>query len=188
MRKVGYLRRWCIAISLARMIPRFLHVTTITSSLHWKRQVEIELKRCQQCAQYHRGKAFKQTQLTPFCSGYHWEMISVDITEPHPKSARGNEYMVTVIDDFSKWAEACAVQNHTAPTVAKVLVDQVFSRWGLPCRLLVDNGLEFRSELFSEVCRLIEVDKLQTTPYHPQTNGCIERFHLTLNRMLGKGL
>jgi len=115
-------------------------------------------------------------------------MISVDITEPHPKSARGNEYMVTVIDDFSKWAEACAVQNHTAPTVAKVLVDQVFSRWGLPCRLLVDNGLEFRSELFSEVCRLIEVDKLQTTPYHPQTNGCIERFHLTLNRMLGKGL
>jgi len=78
-------------------------------------------------------------------------MISVDITGPHPKSARGNEYMVTVIDDFSKWVEAFAVRNHTAPTVAKVLVDQVFSRWDTPCRLLVDNGPEFRSELFSEV-------------------------------------
>jgi len=84
--------------------------------------------------------------------------------------------MVTVI----------AVRNHTAPTVAKVLVDQIFSRWGAPCRLLVDNGPEFRSELFSEVCKLLVVDKLHTTPYHPQTNGCIERFHLTLNRILGK--
>jgi len=144
------------------------------------------LKRCQQCVQYHRGKAPKQTQLAPFCSGYPLEMISVDITGPHPKSARGNEYMVTVIDDFSKWAEVFAVRNHTAPTVAKVLVDQVFSRWGTPCRLLVENGPEFRSELFSEVCKLLEVDKLHTTPYLPQTNGYIERFHLTLSRMHGK--
>jgi len=59
-------------------------------------------------------------------------MVSVDITGPHQKSARGNDYMVTVIDNFSKWAEVFAVRNHTAPTVAKVLVDQVFSRWGAP--------------------------------------------------------
>jgi len=101
----------------------------------WKRQVEMELKRCQQCAQYHRGRGPKQTLLTPFCSGYPWKMISIDITGPHPKSARGNEYMITVIDVFSKWAEAFPVRNHTAPTVAKVHVDQVFSRWGTPARI-----------------------------------------------------
>jgi len=50
----------------------------------------------------------------------------------------------------------------------------------------MENGAEFHSDLFSEVCKLLEVDKLHTTPYHPQTNGCVERFHLTLNRMLGK--
>ena len=94
--------------------------------------------------------------------------------------------MITVIDLFSKWAEAFPVRNHTAPTVAKVLVDQVFSRWGTPARILMDNGPEFHSDLFTEVCRLLEVDKLHTTPYHPQTNGCVERFHLSLNRMLGK--
>jgi len=94
--------------------------------------------------------------------------------------------MITVIDVFSKWAEALPVRNHTAPIVAKVLVDQVFSRWGTPARILMDNGAEFHSDLFSEVCKLLEVDKLHATPYHPQTNGCVERFHLTLNRMLGK--
>jgi len=152
----------------------------------WKRQVETELKRCQQCAQYHRGRGPKQTPLTPFCSGYPWEMISFDITGPHTKSARGNQYMITVIDVFSKWAEAFPVKNHTAPTVAKVLVDQVFSRWGTPARILMDNGAEFHSDLLSEVCKLLGVDKLHTTTYHRQTNGCVERFHLTLNRMLGK--
>jgi len=152
----------------------------------WKRQVETELKRCQQCAQYHRGREPKQTPLTPFCSGYPREMISIDITGPQAKSARGNEYMITVIDVFSKWAEAFPVRNHTAPTVAKVFVDQVFSRWGTPARILMDNGPQFHSDLLSEVCKLLEVDKPHTTTYHPQTNGCVERFHLTLNRMLGK--
>jgi len=109
-------------------------------------------------------------------------MISIDITGPHPKSARNNEYMITVVDVFSKFP----VRNHTTPTVPKVLVDQVFSRWGTPARILMDKGPEFHSDLFSEVCKLLEVDKLHTTPYHPQTNGCVERFHLTLNRMLEK--
>jgi len=152
----------------------------------WKRQVETELKRCQPCAQYHRGRGPKQTPLTPFCSGYPFEAISIDITGPHPKSARGNEYMITVIDLFSKWDEAFPLRNHTAPTVARVLVDQVFSRWGTPMRILMDNGAEFHSDLFTEVCKLLEVDKKHTTPYNPQTNGCVERYHLTLNRMLGK--
>jgi len=93
--------------------------------------------------------------------------------------------MITVIDLFSKWADAFPVGNHTAPTVAKVLVDQVFSRWGTPVWILMDNGAEFHSYLFTEVCKLLEVDKLHRTPYRPQTNGCVERFHLTLNRMLG---
>ena len=78
------------------------------------------------------------------------------------------------------------MRNHTAPTVAKVLVDQVFSRWGTPARILMDDGAEFYLDLFTEVCKLFEVDKQHTTPYHPQTNTGVERFHRTLNRMLGK--
>ena len=68
-----------------------------------------------------------------------------------------------------------------------MLVDQVFSRWGTLARILMDNGPEFHFDLFSEVCKLLEVDKLHTTPtIHRRTAGCVERFHLTLNRMLGK--
>jgi len=84
----------------------------------WKRQVEIELKRCADCAQYHRGKAPKQTPLRPFCGGLSFEVIAIDITGKHPKS-RGNEYILTTTDLFSKYSEAVPLRNHTAPTVAR---------------------------------------------------------------------
>ena len=91
-----------------------------------------------------------------------------------------------MIDLFSKYAEAYAVRSHTAPVVAKVLMDNLFARFGMPKRILSDQGPEFESEIFREFCKAMEIDKVRTSPYRPTTNGCIERFHRTLNSMLGK--
>jgi len=153
---------------------------------NWRSQVAAELKRCQQCASYHRGKPPKQTLLQPFCAGEPFEVIAVDITGPHPKSSRGNEYIVTVIDLFTKWAEAYPVRNHTAPVVAKVLMDNIISRHGCPKRCLSDRGVEFESGLFQEFCSKMGIEKIRTTAYQPSTNACVERFHRTLNSMLAK--
>ena len=75
--------------------------------------------------------------------GEPWERITIDITGKHPKSRNGNEYMLTVIDHFSKWAEAYPLRDHKAPMVAKVLVEQLFSRFGMPYQLLSDQGPDF---------------------------------------------
>ena len=56
----------------------------------------------------------------------------------------------------------------------------------MPRRILTDQGKEFESALFQELCERMEIQKIRTTPYHPQTNGCVERFHRTLNSMTGK--
>jgi len=88
-----------------------------------------ELRKCSECAQYHRGKPPKQTCLHPFNAGEPFEVIAVDITGRHPKSARGNEYIVTATCLFSRWAEAFLVRNHTASIVARVLVEQLFTRF-----------------------------------------------------------
>jgi transposase InsO family protein len=118
--------------------------------------------------------------------GEPWERVSIDITGPHPKSAKMNQYILTVVDHFSKWAEAIPLRNHTAPTVAKALMVNVFSRFGSPLQLLTDRGSEFESELFTNLMQWMEIDKLRTTAYKPSTNGVVERFHRTLNSMLGK--
>ena len=118
--------------------------------------------------------------------GEPWERVSIDITGPHPKSSRQNQYILTLVDHFSKWAEAIPLRNHTAPTVARALMVHVFSRFGAPRQLLTDRGPEFESELFQQLMTWMEIDKLRTTAYKPSTNRVVERFHRTLNSMLGK--
>ena len=92
----------------------------------------LEVRKCEECARYHRGNAPKQTLLNPFHAGEPLEVISIDITGRHPKSRRGNEYIVTVVDLFTRWAEAIPVRNHTAEVVARVLLDRVINRFGTP--------------------------------------------------------
>ena len=152
----------------------------------WRSDVSLELKKCVECAQYHRSKPPRQTPLHPFNAGEPFEVIAIDVTGRHPKSLLGNEYIITVSCLFSRWAEAFPVRNHTAPTVAKVLVEQVFCRFGVPKRVLTDLGSEFQSQLFQEMCKKFEIDQVRTTAYQPRTNGQVERFHRTLNSMLGK--
>lgn len=83
--------------------------------------------------------------------GEPWERVSIDVTEPHPRSSRGKMFIVTLVENFSKWAEAIPVQNHEAPTIAYVLMTHVFTRYGAPQQLLSDRGSEFQSELFAEL-------------------------------------
>ena len=99
--------------------------------------------------------------------GEPFERVSIDITGPHPRSVKGHVFLLTVMDSCTKWAEAIPLRNHTAPTVAKALMTHVFSRFGMPLQLLSDRGPEFESELFQELCRWMEIDKVRTTAYRP---------------------
>jgi len=78
-------------------------------------------------------------------------------------------------------------RNHEANTVARFLVDKIITQFGAPRRqLLSDRGAEFESKIIKELCDIMDIDKLRTTSYHASCNGSIERFHRTLNSILGK--
>jgi len=89
------------------------------------------------------------------------------------------------MDSFTKWAEAFPLRNKEAETIAKVLIEQVFSRFGAPLSVLSDQGKEVDGHIIREICQLFGIEKLRTTPYKPSTNQ-VERFHRTLNAILGK--
>ena len=78
------------------------------------------------------------------------------------------------------------MRNQEAATVAKILVDRIFCVHGCPLQILSDQRPNFESSLFREICRLLAVDKVRTSPYKPSTNGNIERFHATMHNMLAK--
>lgn len=75
---------------------------------------------------------------------------------------------------------------HTAQNVADKLVTEFICRYGTPLRIHTDQGREFESQLFTQLCRLLEIEKSRTTPYRPQSDGMIERFNRTLQQMLAK--
>lgn len=112
------------------------------------------------------------------------DRVATDITGPFPTSDSGSKYILVVQDQFSKWVEAYAIKDQSAETVARVLVHEFFSRFGVPLELHSDQGSNYGSDLFKEVCKLLEIHKTRTTPYHPSGNGLVERFNQTLLNMV----
>ena len=110
--------------------------------------------------------------------------MAVDIMGPLPATANGNEYIMVLCDYFSKYTVAYAIPNHTAQTVADRIVTEFVAYFGVPEQLHSDQGREFESELFQELCRLLEIDKTRTVPYRPQSDGLVERFNRTVQQML----
>ena len=87
--------------------------------------------------------------------------------------------MVVFIDYFTKWVEAYAVPDQQTQTVARLLVENIVCRHGVPQELLSDRGSNYLSELMLEVCSVLGIKKLNTSGCHPQTDDLVEKFNCT---------
>ena len=112
------------------------------------------------------------------------ERIALDIMGPLPQSNSDNSYILVIGDYFSKYTETYALPDHTAQTVARVVVEQWICRYGVPRIIHSDQGRDFESHLFTEMCRLLDIEKTKTCPYRPQSDGMIEQFNRTVAQML----
>ena len=109
----------------------------------------------------------------------------MDIVGPLPRSRSGNRYILVVCDYATRYPEAMPLRNIDAEHVAEELV-KMFSRVGIPNEILTDQGSNFMSQLLAELYRLLHIQPIRTSPYHPQTDGLVERFNQTLKSMLRK--
>ena len=84
------------------------------------------------------------------------------------------------MDYFTKWVKVYAVPDQQTQTIARLLVENIVCRHGVPQELLSDRGSNFLSELMLELCSLLGIKKLNTSGYHPLTDGLVEKFNCTL--------
>ena len=135
---------------------------------------------CQKGAKNHSAKA----PLHPLpCVSEPFEKVAFDLVGPLPKSSSGYRYLLTMMCLYRKYPEAIPLRRVDNETVLDAMFD-IFSRHGLPKIMLTDQGSVFTSKLTKLMCKTFEIQKVQTSPYHPQSDGALERWHACLKGML----
>ena len=159
-------------------------------SKFWWSSLRQDVERwCQECVPCQKRQVRPGRRRAPLCqtpSGAPWQRVAVDILSMPVETNEGKTCVLVITDYFTKWTEAFALKDHQALTVADTLVTEVFCRYGCPQLIHSDQGREFQSTLMKEVCKLLGITQTRTTPYHPQSDGQVERFNRTLLAMLAK--
>jgi transposase InsO family protein len=107
--------------------------------------------------------------------------VAIDFVGPCPESSKGDVWILTMIDVFTRWTIAIPCPNRKATTVMRALYEHLFCVYGIPIRILSDRGKEFIDAGLITLCNWLGVSKIATTGYQPQANGHIERFHAYMN-------
>ncbi|KAF2881794.1 hypothetical protein ILUMI_24389 [Ignelater luminosus] len=109
--------------------------------------------------------------------------ISLDVVGALPLTEDGNKFILTIQDDLTKFLYAVAIPYHTADIVAHEFL-KFISLYGTPLTILTDQGSEFMSNTFVNFNKLLKIHKTNSTAYHPETQGSLERAHAVLKEYL----
>ena len=162
----------------------------ILTDYYWpgmKKHVQEYLKTCKICQLVGKpNKVIPPAPLQPIpIVSEPFEKIVVDCVGPLPKTKKGNQYLLTVMCSAIRYPEAFPLKDIKAKQIVKHLL-HLFTQVGIPKVLQTDQGSNFTSDLMTQVLKELNVHKITSTAYRPQTQGCLERFHQTFKSMLRK--
>ena len=109
--------------------------------------------------------------------------MAMNIVGPLDRSKSGNHFILVICDYATRYPEAIPLKSVEADHIAEELV-KLFARVGIPEEILTDQGTNFTAQLLKELYRMLGVHAIKTTPYHPQTDGLVERFNGALKGTL----
>ena len=119
--------------------------------------------------------------------GIPWERVGRDLIWRHLQSKPGNYYILTNVDYVTKRADAFPILNGEAPTVGRILVEEVFPRYGIHLQIIGDQGNELDNNLiYKGVFAVMGANKIRTSPYKDTNNGAYKCLHRNLSAMLGR--
>jgi len=160
---------------------------TMRKAYHWSSMVpdiHTTITKCTTCAQNRLALRRHTTPLTLFPATEPLTELSVDIFGPILASKKGNRFILDITDRFAKLTMCVALRHIPAMSVASAIIDAWVSAYGPPDRILSDQGPPFMSNFFTAVMKILGIETVRTTAYHPQTNGQVERYNRTMATQL----
>ncbi|CAK1595080.1 unnamed protein product [Parnassius mnemosyne] len=160
----------------------------IQDQYYWKgmrSDIEDYVKKCKACQE---NKALRKINKAPMeittTSTAPFQRVALDIVGPLPESGTAKlRYILTLQDDLTKYSVAYPIRSTTAEETSDCLIHFI-SLFGIPKSILTDQGTNFTSDLFKTTCQFLKIKQLWSSPYHPQTQGALERSHSTLKEYL----
>ena len=142
------------------------------------------ISKCAQCQKNKVGKLNKCPLKITTTAKVPFEKLFLDVVGPLPITENENKFILTLQDDLTKFSLGVCLPNQETSTIARAFVDHCICLFGSPQSVVTDMGSNFMSELFKSICKILSIKKINTTAYHPQSNGALERYHRTLGEYL----
>ncbi len=160
----------------ARLVPYFT----------WpgmRKDVNDHCRSCEEC-QKASPNTNSRTPLVPLpVVNEPFNIMAMDIVGPLPTTPRGHKYLLTAMCLHTKYPEAITLKRVDTEAVVEALME-IVSRHGIPHTLLTDQGSVFMSGVVKSLCKTLGIVRMRTSPYHPQTDGALERWHACLKGMI----
>ena len=148
------------------------------------RTVKDYINNCEICQR--EGRRQKNEPLRTIKVDQPFSKVGIDIVGPLPCTTKNNRYIVVAMDYLTKWPEARAIPDATAVSVASFFYEDIICRHGCPKEIVSDNGSAFISQMVESMLERHQIKHRLISPYHPQSNGLVERFNRTLCKALAK--
>lgn len=151
---------------------------------NWKVDLKNYLKKCEKCQTKGDDNESKEPLVL---RNVHllkpWQKVSIDICGPLTLSSKNKRYLLLGQDLFTKYVIGKSVREIKASEICKWL-KEVAKVHGFPQEILVDQGSQFNSQEFKKFCQENNLKIHFISAYHHQSNGQIERFNRTIEKMI----
>lgn len=142
------------------------------------------VKRCEKCQRQKHSLPVREPMVITTTANTAFEKIYLDVVGPLDTDNYKYSYILTIQCELSKYTEAYPLVTKQAQEVARVFVNNFILRYGVPGSIATDRGKEFMSSTFKEVCKLLQINQLNSTAYHHQSIGALEVTHKCLKSFL----
>ena len=143
--------------------------------------------KCDKCQRFAKITHQPPEELSSFVAHWPFAQWGLDILGPFPLAKAQKKFLIVACEYFTKWIEVEAVAAITQKSVKKFLWENVICRFGIPQRIIIDNGPQLKGDKISQFCSNLHISMNPSSICHPQTNGQVESANKNILNSLRNG-